>query len=152
MHDLRVLKFDALNDAVLEGENLLASGYDRNGSWSLRQICRHLTLVQDPSVDGYPRWMSLFAFLRPVMRRILLPKLLGSDSPRGIRTASTFMPPTNVDDAAEVEAFAASVQRFHRHRGDYAPHPAFGRLSRERIEEIHSAHAAHHFRFLSPLK
>ncbi len=31
----------------------------------------------------------------------------------------------------------------------YAPHPAFGRLPRERIEQIHTAHAAHHLRFLT---
>lgn len=152
MEQLRELHFDELNAAVEEARSLLNSGYSRSGKWSLGQICRHLRLVQDPCVDGYPKWMSLFAFLRPLMRRFLLPKLLGGDSPRGIRTASTFMPPTDLDDAAEIEAFAASVLRFHEHQGDYAPHPGFGRMSRDRIEEIHSAHAAHHLRFLSPLK
>lgn len=152
MEQLRELHFDDLNAAVEEARSLLNSGYNRSGNWSLGQICRHLMLVQDPSVDGYPKWMSLFAFLRPLMRHFLLPKLLGGDSPRGIRTASTFMPPTDVDDAAEVEAFAESVKRFHQYRGEYAPHPAFGRMGRDQIEEIHSAHAAHHLRFLSPVK
>ena len=150
MEQLRELHFDDLNAAIEEAQSLLKSGYNHSGNWSLGQICRHLTLVQDPSVDGYPKWMSFFAFLRPVMRRILLPKVLSDDSPRGIRTASIFVPPAELEDAGEVETFAASVARFYAHLGDYATHPAFGRLPRERIEQIHSAHAAHHLRFLTP--
>ena len=150
MKQLRELHFDDLNAAAEETRLLLKRGYNRSGNWSLGQICRHLTLVQDPSVDGYPKWMSLFAFLRPVMRRMLLPKVLSGDSPRGIRTASMFVPPAELDDVREVEAFAASVARFYAHLGVYAPHPAFGRLPREQIEEIHTAHAAHHLRFLRP--
>ncbi|MFK8111581.1 MAG: DUF1569 domain-containing protein [Rubripirellula sp.] len=151
MNDLRELWFEDLDSAVRGARDLLASGYMRCGTWSLGQICRHLVLVQDPSVNGYPMWMSLFAFLRPLMRRMLLPKLLGGDSPRGIRTASMFLPAEDLDDAAEVEAFAQSVARLKEHSGDYAPHPAFGRLSRERILQIHAAHASHHLRFLVPL-
>ncbi|MCS7471335.1 DUF1569 domain-containing protein [Stieleria sp. ICT_E10.1] len=134
--------------AVDDAQQLLASGYVRHGNWWLGQICRHLVLVQDPSVDGYPIWMSLFAPLRPLIRRLLLPKLLSGDSPRGIRTSPIFVPPNNLDDAAEVDAFAASVERFANHSGSSAPHPAFGRLPRERILEIHAAHAAHHLRHL----
>jgi hypothetical protein len=150
MEKLRELTFDDLNAAVEDARRLLRAGYTRHGNWTLGQICRHLTLVQNPSVDGYPKWMSLFAFLRPVMRRFLLPKVLSGDSPRGIRTASMFVPPADLEDAREVESFATSVARFQAHAGDYAPHPAFGRQSRERIEEIHAFHAAHHLRFLSP--
>ena len=94
--------------------------------------------------------MSLFVFLRPAMRRWLLPKLLSNDSPRGIRTASAFMPPADTDDAAETTKFRESVAKLQQHEGDYAPHPAFGRMSREQILEIHCLHAAHHLRFLIP--
>ena len=82
----------------------------------------------------------------------LLPKLLSGDSPRGIRTASAFMPAADTDDAAEVAKFRDSVGKLLRHEGDYAPHPAFGRMSREQILEIHCSHAAHHLRFLVPRK
>ncbi|WP_436717341.1 DUF1569 domain-containing protein [Roseiconus lacunae] len=34
------------------------------------------------------------------------------------------------------------------HSGGFAPHPGFGRLPREKILEIHTAHAAHHLRHL----
>ncbi|WP_261340107.1 DUF1569 domain-containing protein [Rhodopirellula europaea] len=150
MSDLRTLQFEDLDDAVREARSLLHTSYVPCGNWSLGQICRHLTLVQNPSVDGYPAWMSLFAFLRPAMRKFLLPKLRRPDSPRGIRTSSMFVPPDETDDAEEVDAFARSVDRFRAHSGEYAPHPAFGRMSRSEIEEIHTLHAAHHLRFLKP--
>ena len=148
MSALRSLKFETLNEAVDDARGLLAKGYVRQGNWSLGQICRHLVLVQDPSVDGYPVWMSLFAPFRPLMRRLLLPKLQSGDSPRGIRTAPMFVPPDNLDDAAEVDGFASSVERLLNHSGNFAPHPAFGRLPRDGILEIHRVHAAHHLRHL----
>ncbi|WP_315857101.1 DUF1569 domain-containing protein [Stieleria neptunia] len=74
--------------------------------------------------------------------------MLSGDSPRGIRTAPIFVPPDNLDDAAEVDALAASVERLANHSGNFAPHPGFGRLPRDRILEIHVAHAAHHLRHL----
>ena len=148
MSELRSLQFETLGAAVEDARQLLASGYTRHGNWSLGQICRHLVLVQDPSIDGYPAWMSLFAPLRPLMRRWLLPKVLRPDSPRGIRTAPMFVPPDSLDDAAEVEAFSASVERLINHSGEFAPHPAFGRMPRDKILAIHTAHAAHHLRFL----
>lgn len=147
---LRELSFDTLDAAVEEAQMLLNSGYTPVGNWTLGQVCRHLTLVQDPSVDGYPAWISLFAFLRPVMRRLLLPKVLSGDSPRGIRTMSSFVPPKDADDAVEVAAFVASTRRLLAHSGQYAPHPAFGRLPNSEIVRVHTAHAAHHLRFIQP--
>jgi hypothetical protein len=148
--DLRKLNFERLEEAAVEAQSLLDSGYDRRGKWSLGQICQHLRLVQDPSVNGYPKWLSAFAFLRPVMRRLLLPRLMKGDSPKGIPTAPLFAPANDPDDAAEVAQLAESVRRFKSHPGDYAAHPAFGRMSREDLERVHAAHAAHHLRFLEP--
>lgn len=147
---LRILKFDSLRAAAEDAQRLLGSGYSRHGNWTLGQICRHLRLVQDPSVDGYPKWMSLFAFLRPLMRRVLLPKALSSNPPQGIRTMGMFEPGDQADDRREVDQFVASCERFIEHSCTYHPHPAFGRLEREDLEQVHAAHAAHHLRFLQP--
>ncbi|MCD0463037.1 DUF1569 domain-containing protein [Roseiconus lacunae] len=149
MSDLRQLQFSDLEVAVDDARQLLASGYIRHGNWSLGQICRHLVLVQDLAIGGYPLWMSVYAPLRPLMRWLLLPKLLSGNSPRGFRTSGIFQPPEGLDDAAEVEAFAASVKTLLAHTGDFAPHPGFGKLPPEGILEIHAAHAAHHLRHLS---
>ena len=150
MIELRKLNFENLDTAADEARSLLNTGYEQKGKWTLGQICNHLCRVQDPSVGGYPAWLSLFAFMRPLMRKIFLPRLMRGDSPRGIPTAPNFVPPKQVEDAAEVAKFRESVARFKAHEGRYAPHPAFGRMNRDDLEKIHAAHAAHHFRFLQP--
>ena len=150
MGDLRELRFSDLTAASREAESLLNCGYERHGNWTLAQVCRHLRLVQDSSVDGYPRWMALFAPLRPVMRRLLLPRIMSGDSPTGIPTTPIYAPPGQLDDTEEVAKFAESVHRFYAHAGPYEPHPAFGRMDRDSLEDIHAAHAAHHLRFLTP--
>ena len=145
---LRELKFASLEDAVTDARQLLDAGYIRSGNWTLGQICWHLRTVQDPSIDGYPWYFGLFAFLRPIVRRTLMRKVLSGNSPRGIRTAPMFVPTGAIEDEAEVEAFEKSVQRFLQHRGTFHPHPGFGLLDRETLHQIHVAHAAHHLRFL----
>ncbi|WP_145209152.1 DUF1569 domain-containing protein [Planctomycetes bacterium TBK1r] len=147
---LRQLRFRTLDEAVDDAQRLLASGYQRHGNWTLGQICQHLRVVQDPSLDGYPFWMSLFAPLRPLVRRLLLPKILADDSPVGIKTSRIFVPAAEVDDAEEVSLFCESVGRLKAHKGAFYPHPGFGRLDAKMLERVHSAHAAHHLRFLSP--
>ncbi|MFN3192377.1 MAG: DUF1569 domain-containing protein [Aureliella sp.] len=149
---MRKLKFATLIEAVDEARSLLDGGYIRQGNWNLGQICKHLRLVQDPSIDGYPRWMSFFAFLRPLTKAILLPKVLREDPPTGIRTLGSFQPGDTPDDAREVEKFAESVQRFLDHQGTYHAHPAFGRLDPAQLEVVHASHAAHHLRFLMPAR
>ncbi|MEM8735658.1 MAG: DUF1569 domain-containing protein [Planctomycetota bacterium] len=149
---MRKLKLSNLREAVSETQRLLESGYEPQGNWNLGQICKHLRLVQDPSVDGYPRWMSWFAFLRPITKAVLLPKVLRENPPVGIRTLGAFQPADAADDAREVQLFADSVDRFLAHTGSYHPHPAFGKLDPQQLETVHAAHAAHHLRFLQPVQ
>ncbi|MEM9369299.1 MAG: DUF1569 domain-containing protein [Planctomycetota bacterium] len=150
MSELRQLEFMTLDEAVVEAKALLRFGYERRGNWSLGQICQHLCLVQDPSVEGYPPWMSLFAPARPLMRRWLLPKLLQPELQIRVSTASAFVPTNDASDELEVVAFEASVSRLLAADKPFYPHPAFGRLPNEQIRRVHSAHAAHHMRFLEP--
>ena len=117
MQKLRKLHFTKLDQATAESQSLLKSGYVQHGNWTLAQICRHLYLVQDASIAGYPKWMSLFAFLRPLFRRLLLPRLMQGNSPTGIRTAGIFVPAKELDDAEEVTKFMESAQRFEAHSG-----------------------------------
>ena len=146
----RSLNFDTLEDALEEARQLLASGYVRNGNWSLAQACHHIRLTVDASVDGYPGWMSLATPIRPLLRWLMLPRLLRGNSPSGIKTAGIFVPPDNLNDAEEVEKLAASIGRFKAHAGRYHPHPGFGRFDREQLDHFHAMHAAHHFGFLTP--
>ena len=147
---LRDVRFRKLEDAVKEAEQLLVSGYIQHGKWTLGQICCHCREVQEFSLHGSPRWMSLFAFVRPLYRKALLPRLLRGESPIGMPTAPALVPAPNLDDQFEVEAFASSVDQLMHHPGEYFPHPGFGQLGREGLLELYTAHASHHFRFLEP--
>lgn len=145
---LRNLSLNGLAAVAEECQRLLNSGYHRNGRWSLGQICYHLRLVQDKTIDGFPWWMSISYPIRPILRWLLLPRLLRGDSPRGLPTAPMFQPPGSVEDETEVAAYVASIDRFLDHTGPFQPHPGFGRLDRETLEAFHVAHAVHHLRFL----
>jgi hypothetical protein len=146
----RKLLFETMNESVEETNRLLESGYTKNGNWSLGQICSHMTITIAASLDGYPWWMSIAAPIRPVMRALMLPKLLRGNSPKGMKTAGQFVPPQGLDDAAEVEKFANVVKRFQAHEGKLYPHPGFGKLSKKRLDHFHAMHAAHHLGFLAP--
>lgn len=145
----RDLHLEKLSDAVIECQRLLATGYVRNGKWSLGQVCRHVRLTIDASVDGYPRWMSIGMPLRPLLRWLLLPRLLRGASPAGIKTAKCFVPADGLNDEIEVADFSKSVERFCRHQGALHRHPGFGKLDRDLFERFHAAHAAHHLGFLA---
>ena len=146
----RNLRFETLAEAVDETKRLLDQGYVPHGKWSLGQICRHLALIQDGNVDGFPKWFSLFAFVRPFAKAIFLKKIMNGNSPNGLPTAPMYNPPKGIVDAVEVALYEASVERFLKHEGEYHPHPGFGRLSRSEMEKLHAMHAAHHLSFLEP--
>ncbi len=149
--DRRKLHFDDLSEAVKEFERLLDSGYSQLGNWSLAQMALHLRLTIDASVDGYPKWMSLFAPIRPILRTLALPRLLRGDSTKGIPTAPMFEPKSStLEDEVEVQLLKESIERFRNHTGKFYPHPGFGLANLESLDPFHAAHCAHHLGFLVP--
>ncbi|MFH5803958.1 DUF1569 domain-containing protein [Alienimonas sp. DA493] len=145
----RELLLQDLAEVNAECDRLLRSGYVRHGNWTLGQICRHLKLTIDANVDGYPWWMTALGLpLRPILRRVMLPRLLRGRSPSGIKTAARFVPPAGLDDAAEVASFKECVDRYRTRRDRLHPHPGFGGLTPETFDRFHAAHAAHHLSFL----
>ena len=148
--DRTVLKLTNLNSVIDRFQHLREVGYDSLGNWTLGQTCRHLMLDIRCSMDGYPRWTYMFAPLRPIIRRVLLPKILNFKSPAGIRTASKFVPPDGLDDATEFDSYKEQIERFLAFDKSYWKHPGFGYNDRDNLERIYSAHAAHHLSFLVP--
>ncbi|GAA4426303.1 DUF1569 domain-containing protein [Bremerella cremea] len=147
---LRDLRFENLSQAVAETESLLETGYERRGKWTLGQACRHLRVVQDCSIDGYPWYFGLFAFMRPFVRPFLLPRIMAGNSPIGVPTTSIFVPGEDADDATEASLYKESVARLENHTAPFHPHPGFGRLNHADMLRVYTTHAAHHLRFLEP--
>lgn len=152
VNELRQLQLKDLNAVRAEVEALHAKGYEQQGQWTLGQMCYHLRIVQDGSLDGYSWWLSLFAPLRPVMRWVMLPKILSGNSPIGLRTLFVFAPPEKVDEQEEVKQFLSSIDRYIAYEEKIKAHPGFGRMSKSELEQVHAAHASHHLRFLKPVK
>lgn len=146
-------EFANLDQVIERAEFLLTGGYEKRGNWSLAQVCCHLRLTIQSNIDGYPRWMTVLGYpLRPFLRRLLLPKLLAGNSPSGIRTAGIFVPPDDLDDAAEVEMLKQCVEKFVATQGAMHAHPGFGAMSNGEFNQFHAAHAAHHLNFLQPMQ
>ena len=146
----RRLVFSNLEEANAEAQRLLSEGYVQTGNWTLGQMCHHLRLTHDASMRGYPGWMAIGWPMRPLLRRWMLPKLLRGDSPAGVRTAGIYVPPSQLDDQAEVLAYQQSVQEFLNHQGELKAHPGFGKMTHDEFNHFHAAHAGHHFGFLVP--
>lgn len=146
----RDLNFDCLTEATHECERLLRSGYVKNGNWSLGQICFHMRTSIEANMQGYPRWMTVLGFpLRPFLRKFVLPQILAGRSAAGIKTAPQFVPPGDLDDASEVNAFKQCVQEFLKHKEPLHAHPGFGNMDHAAFNRFHASHAAHHLSFLS---
>ncbi|MEZ6097072.1 MAG: DUF1569 domain-containing protein [Pirellulaceae bacterium] len=147
----RNIQFARLDEVIDECHHLLQAGYRQNGNWTLGQICQHLRLTIEANIMGYPKWMTILGYpLRPILRRLLLPRLLGGQSPAGIRTAGMFVPLQTDGDREEVDALAACIDRFMGHDRKLHAHPGFGNMSHSEFEAFHAAHAAHHLSFLEP--
>lgn len=146
----RELTLDTLDAVLQECDKLLSDGYKRNGRWSLGQMCNHLRLTIESNMHGYPRWMTLLGMpLRPILKRVALPRLLKGKSINGVKTAGMFVPSEGLDDAEELRKFRECIEAFQSTDTPLHPHPGFGRMSHEQFERFHAAHSAHHLSFLS---
>ena len=152
----RNLKFATLDEAVADAENLLARGYEKTGNWDLSQVCGHLTNWVTYPLDGYPPlplWLKpIFWVMRTTMSR-KIPKMMASDDGMmkpGMSTAPMSIPAAGGNDAEAVAKLKAAYERWAKSDGPVHPSPLLGMLSKERAEEGHRIHAAHHLSFLVP--
>lgn len=151
----RTLEFRDLDHAVRDAESLLTGGYRPAGNWNLAQVCRHLSDWMSYPLDGYPRPPAPLRLMFWAMRRTIGPralrKTLETKSMRaGTPTLRQTVPPPSGDDAAAVERFRQTVERFKMHSGPFHPSPFFGELDRDSATRLQLVHCAHHLSFLVP--
>ena len=147
--DRRALRLHNYDAILAEAAALLASGYDRVGSWGLGQVCHHLAAVMEQSLDGFPSrspWP-----VRLVARWFVLGRVLRHRVFRRRFPAPTFLqPPAVSDDREGLDRLRAAVERLKSHAGPMQPSPVFGRLSPGQWREVHLWHCEHHLSFLLP--
>lgn len=141
----RSLDFPDFDVVLAEVSRLQASGYDRIGNWGLGQICLHLALTLERSVDGFPKLLPKFVD-RSILELVLKKRRMrtGVDMPDGLN------PSSGASDEEGVSRFQAALRRYAEHRGEHPPHPYFGTMSAEEWRQLHLIHCGHHLGFLQP--
>ena len=144
----RALVFDRLDQVMPDVDRLLA-GHTTVGTWSLGQICNHLTAVIVGSVDGFP--MKAPWFVRKTIGPFILKRLLTTGRMReGIGLPPDVLPRPGSDARAEAEALRAAITMFNATPGPFAAHPLFGPMTRDQWDRLHRIHCAHHLSFTLP--
>jgi Protein of unknown function (DUF1569) len=136
----------ANTEAVAADVGKLRAGYRQLGSWSLPQTCWHLKKAldfsmragpYDPMRGGLGKWI--------LMRGILLVGRL----PTGVYAPERITPAKDVPESA-IDEFLTTLETLKNHKGEFAPHPRLGTLSRRSFYKLHLIHCAHHLGFLIP--
>ena len=70
--------------------------------------------------------------------------------PPGYTVDPKLNPPPNVKLGEALAALERAVNRYRSYRGPLRPHPLFGDLSREKWDQLHCFHGAHHLSFVIP--
>ena len=150
----RTPTFDTLADAVRDAENLLATGYDRAGTWSLGQVGGHLANWLSYPLDGFPKVPLLLKPVAWLMKvtsgKRMLRNILANGFKPGTMTVAQSVPSSTAGDADGVAKLTAAVERYLAHTGPVRPSPLFGAMTKETAERLQRVHCAHHLSFLVP--
>lgn len=148
MAERRTLSFATLDQVMPEVDRLL-EGHDTVGRWTLGQICNHLATSVIGSVEGFSvraPWL-----LRATLGRVLRRRLMSTGRmAAGIKLPEKVLPRPGLNDRAEAEALRGALQLYAANTEPLAPHPMFGRMSREDWTRLHCIHCAHHLSFVLP--
>lgn len=145
----RQLRFESLDELAAEVDRLAAGPVRCLGNWSFGQICRHLAMVMNQSIDGVP-------FRAPFPLGLIAPLFkswfLNRGFPAGGRfptKAKQYLEPGAVDDAAGVSELRAAIARQNRETARQ-PSPFFGAMTLEDWTKLHLRHAELHLSFVVP--
>jgi hypothetical protein len=149
MSQRRKLDFVRLDDIMPDVERLLAA-HSTVGRWSLAQMCRHLSDEFRYSLDGFPTLLLPWVIRRTagayIRRRLLRTRRMSE----GLKVPAVYLPPPQLDVAAEARALRAAVDRFHATSEPLAEHPLLGRMTQSQWTDFHCIHCAHHLSFAIP--
>jgi hypothetical protein len=148
---LRSLRFESLEEIVVECERLAACECATTGDWTFAQILDHLARAYDMAIDGIDGrapWIIRavvkvklwtdpgFFFERRMRAGFRLPK-----------SAVKLLPPDDVEVAAALEHLRRSIARFQT-EAKRSSHPVLGTLTNEQWTKLHQRHAELHLGFV----
>lgn len=145
----RDLNFRDFYSLVEDVQRLHDRGYHQAGQWDLAQVCGHLTIAFEQSLDG-------FTFKGPWVVRKLVAPFIRRDLFRkrkikaGLKAPDGFVVDPGTDEEQAVNQFLQMIDRIKGHRGGFHLHPFFEKLNDDQWLQFHLIHAAHHLSFLVP--
>jgi hypothetical protein len=128
-------------------EQLVVAGTKQLGNWSLGQNLQHLALIQNASIDGYPR-------LFPIPIRILLKYLFKRWMlQRGFPPSGPNVKTLNPDPIEATVALANLRVATERVKNETrrSPNPGFGEMSLAEWNLLYLRHAELHLSYCVPL-
>jgi len=81
--------------------------------------------------------------------RTKLAQILASGALSAVQAPERVLPPAEAD-AADVDRFLATLERFKSFRDPFAPHRLFGEMPFDDYVRLHMIHCSHHLGFLAP--
>lgn len=151
----RKLDLNDLDNVVRDAESLLASGYERAGSWDLAQVCGHVGDWMSYPMDGFPTpplpIRAMLGMMRVTIGKRKLRQMIETRSmPDNNPTLRETIPASGGDEAAAVRRLREVSERLRDHPGPFYPSPLFGELDHESLVTLNVIHATHHLNFLAP--
>ena len=144
----RQLRFHGFEDVLVDVRRLQASGCRPLRSWNLPQTCEHLRLSFEASIRGFgfeSSWYVRIFLARFFLRRTLRLRVI----PERVRTGPAMVPAADSVADTAIAHLARAIDEFCMHPGPFAPHPIFGRMTRQEWEVFHLIHCEHHLSFLA---
>jgi hypothetical protein len=146
----RKLSFDSLDEVISDAERLVESPNSKTlGAWPLGQLCTHLAMAINGSIDGIEDRAPLpVRMLGPLLKRWILARGMspGFKLPKQ-REAVFFPAATSAQEGLDKLRAAACRVKTERMT---AQHPAFGKLTHDEWNRLHLRHAELHLSFAVP--
>jgi len=141
------VRFDSLDEMLAYAERLVAGGTKQLGNWSLGQNLQHLALIQNASIDGFPRLMpwAVRVLLKYLCKRWMLKYGFPPSGPN-VKTLS----PEPIDAPAALANLRAATERV-KNETKRAPNPGFGEMSLAEWGLLYLRHAELHLSYCAPL-
>jgi hypothetical protein len=141
------LRFASLDEVLAYAERLVAGGTKQLGNWSLGQNLQHLALIQNASIDGYPRLMSWP--IRILLTYLFKKWMLGKGFPPSGPNVKT-LDPEPIDAALALANLRAATERV-KNETKRSLNPGFGEMSLAEWNLLYLRHAELHLSYCVPL-
>ena len=149
--DRRELEFSSLDEVVAEIDRLASGEVRTTGKHSFAKILRHLALSYD-MVTGRvdpPKPPLMMRLMMPFIKSTILnsPVKPGYKLPDKAEAFFWSDEPVSVEEA--VAHFKESIESY-KQIGPEPMHPFFGKLTKEKLDDMNLQHAAMHLSFVHP--